>query len=126
MDAPTAAMLAVLLGWPAGLFFYLAEKDSRYVRFYAMQSVALALSFAVLEFMVFMLLVTAALVFQQRFLGTGEYLKGAIPVIIMYLAGWGGVLAYLIGWAILLANAYNGRVWLLPVAGTWCKQQADL
>jgi uncharacterized membrane protein len=126
LPAPTAAALAVLLGWPAGLFFYLAEKDSRFVRFYAKQSVALALSFAVAEFVICILLVTAALVFQQRFLGTDEYVKGAIPLILLYFTGWGGLVAAFIAGLIMLTNAYSGRVWLLPLAGSWCKQQAGL
>jgi hypothetical protein len=27
---------------------------------------------------------------------------------------------------VMLASALNGRVWLLPIAGGWCKQQAGL
>src|SRR3989344_5088329 len=35
----TAGALAYVLGWLTGLVFVLVEKDNRYVRFHAMQSV---------------------------------------------------------------------------------------
>ena len=34
-----AALLSYLLGWVTGLIFFLIEKDNKFVRFHAMQSI---------------------------------------------------------------------------------------
>lgn len=41
MTPNTAATLAYLLGILSGIFFYLTEKNDKYVRFHAIQSIAL-------------------------------------------------------------------------------------
>jgi len=45
MEPNVAAGLAVLLGWIGGLVFFLIEKDSKYVKFYAFQSIIVGLCF---------------------------------------------------------------------------------
>jgi uncharacterized membrane protein len=45
MDPKVAAGLAVLLGWIGGLIFFLIEKESKYVKFYAFQSLILGLCY---------------------------------------------------------------------------------
>ena len=41
LEPNIAAGLSVVLGWIGGLIFFLIEKDSRFVRFYALQSMVL-------------------------------------------------------------------------------------
>src|SRR6185436_13061927 len=41
LDENIAALLAYLFGWVSGLVFFLIEKDSKLVRFHAMQSILL-------------------------------------------------------------------------------------
>ncbi|MBN2081216.1 hypothetical protein JW859_03300 [bacterium] len=45
MEPNVAAGLAVLLGWIGGLVFFLIEKDSKYVKFYAFQNIIVGLCF---------------------------------------------------------------------------------
>src|ERR1043165_3349915 len=42
LDENLAALLAYIFGWISGLIFFLIEKDSRLVRFHAMQSILLS------------------------------------------------------------------------------------
>ena len=39
LDENIAALLSYILGWVSGLIFFLIEKDSKFVRFHAMQSI---------------------------------------------------------------------------------------
>lgn len=41
LEPNVAALLAYLFGWLGGLIFYLIEKDNKFVRFAAMQSILL-------------------------------------------------------------------------------------
>jgi uncharacterized membrane protein len=41
MDANVAALLCYILTWLTGLIFFLIEKESRFVRFHAMQAILL-------------------------------------------------------------------------------------
>lgn len=42
MDQAVAAMLAYMFGWISGLIFFFVEKQNRYVKFAAMQSIILS------------------------------------------------------------------------------------
>ncbi|MDY6911523.1 MAG: zinc-ribbon domain-containing protein, partial [Chloroflexota bacterium] len=41
LDPKVAGLLCYLFGWISGLIFFLIEKEDRFVRFHAMQSIAL-------------------------------------------------------------------------------------
>lgn len=93
MEANVAAFLAYLFGVISGILFYVLEKENKFVRFSAMQSIlfsaALFLSAIVLMF---------------------------IPVI-----GWALIpviqIAGLILWIILLVKSFKGEKLKLPVIG---------
>jgi uncharacterized membrane protein len=104
LDPKIAAMLSYLVGWVTGLIFYVIERDNRYVRFHAMQSIiglgglwAIGLGFWILA--VLMLFVTSG--------GFG---------LMMRLAQLVWLMAF-IAWLICLFKAYSGEWWKLPVAG---------
>ncbi len=88
-----AALLAYLAGWITGLIFYLIEKENKFVRFHAMQSIVVFGAFTVL---------TIVLTF--------------IPVI-----GWALLpIAYLVElalWVICMFKAYKNETFKLPIAG---------
>jgi uncharacterized membrane protein len=45
MEPNVAAGVAVLFGWISGLIFFLIEKDSKFVKFYAFQALIVGLCF---------------------------------------------------------------------------------
>jgi uncharacterized membrane protein len=93
MNPNVAAMLCYLAGWITGLIFFLIEKDNRFVRFHALQS----------------LITFGGLTVLFIFLGF-------IPLI-----GWMlfPVLAILqlVLWILLMVKAYQGEQFKLPVIG---------
>jgi uncharacterized membrane protein len=93
MQPNLAALLSYVLGFVTGLIFYFVEKDNKYVRFHAMQSI---------------------IVFLALFVA--QIILGMIPVL-----GW--VLSFFIWlggfilWIILMIKAYQGEYFKLPIAG---------
>lgn len=100
MKPNVAAPLSYLAGLLTGIIFYLLEKENKFVRFHAMQSIV---TFG------FFFLLNIALSF--------------IPVV-----GWGlmpmvGVVQ-LIVWVILMVKAYKGEKFKLPIAGDIAEKNA--
>ena len=100
MQANVAALLAYVLGLVTGLVFFLIEKDSAFVKFHAMQSIA----FSVVMF-----------------------ITGFILAFIPFIGMVGGAvlnLAGLVVWIVLMVKAYQGERFKLPVLGDFAEQQS--
>ena len=93
MNQNLAGLLCYLFGWITGLIFFLTEKENRFVRFHAMQSI---ITFGGLTAIYFVL--------------------GFIPII-----GWILIpfllLAQLVLWILLMVKAYQNELFTLPVVG---------
>lgn len=94
----TAAALAYLLGWLTGIVMLLVEKD-KFVRFHALQSIA----------------VFGGLTILQMVMGFTVVLALLVPLV------W---LAELVLWLVLMWKAYQGEEFALPFVGSWAKNQA--
>ena len=88
-----AALLSYVVGFITGIIFYLIEKENKFVRFHAMQSM---------------------LVFGGAFVVS--IVLGLIPVLgwILIPFVW---LAQLVAWIVLMIKAYQGEFFKLPVVG---------
>ncbi len=93
MDQNVAGLLCYLLGWVTGLIFFLLEKENKYIRFHAMQSIV-----------VFGALTAASIVL------------GFIPVVGWVLGTILGIGAFVL-WILLMVKAYQGEKFKLPIAG---------
>jgi uncharacterized membrane protein len=99
LDRNLAAMLSYLLGFITGLAFLVLEKEDRYVRFHAMQSV---------------------LTFGGLF--ALNILLGMVPIL-----GW--IISFLllpvtiVIWLVLMFKAYQGEKFKLPYIGDLAEQQ---
>lgn len=102
-----AGALAYVLGPITGVAFLVLEKESRFVRFHAMQSVLVG---AVLIVLNFVLNILDAILLAIPFLGW------LVSMGIGLVVG----LASLILWLALMWAAYRGQEWELP----WIGQQA--
>jgi uncharacterized membrane protein len=100
MRACTAGWLSYLGGWVTGLIFFLLERENRFVRFHAMQS---------LIFFGAMTIVTT--VFNY------------IPFFGFIGAGLGFV--SFICWIVLMVAAHRGRYYKLPVIGDYAEKWAS-
>ena len=100
MKARTAGVLCYLFTWVGGLVFLLLERDNRFVRFHAIQSIL--------------------------FFGTMSILGWIFSYFPFALFGLGGVvgLVSFIGWIVLMVAAHRGRYYKLPLLGDYAEQLA--
>lgn len=102
-----AGLLCYVLGWLTGLIFLLIDKRP-FVRFHAAQSIV-----------VFGILFVIRLVITFGFLGTGMYSFGLWGIISLLVS-----LVTLAAWIILMIQAYQGKMFEVPVAANLAKSIA--
>lgn len=109
MEPKTAAGLSYLLGWITGIIFFVLEKQNRFVRFHAMQSI---LFFGGLSVLSIVLQVVTGL---------------NIPFISFLTLCVNGLLGIvgLVGWIVLLINGFQGKYFKLPVIGDYAEKYAN-
>jgi len=98
LEENVAGLLCYVLGWVSGLVFVLIEKESKFVRFHAMQSIY-----------VFGTLMVAAIII------------GWIPVIGWVISRLIGVVAFAL-WVILMIKAYQGVQFKIKWAGDYAER----
>lgn len=95
------ALLCYLLTWVTGIIFLLLDKENRFVKFHAIQSIVVFVPLFILS-----------------------YVAGMIPFI-------GGLLSFLLWvlklilWVLLMVKAYRGELYKVPVAGEIAEQQLN-
>jgi uncharacterized membrane protein len=98
LEQNVAGLLCYLVGWVTGLIFLLIEKENRFVRFHAMQSIA-----------VFGALTVASIILSF------------IPFI-GWIIGWLLGLLGLALWIVLMVKAYQNQMYKLPWAGDFAER----
>lgn len=111
LDANIAALIAYIFTFLSGLIFFLIEKESRYVRFHAMQALLLGAGFFILW--IVLVIVNITLAFAS---GTLATLMGLISFLI-----WIGFLGVII---LCCVKAYQGQWFKLPVIGDLAEKYA--
>src|SRR5688572_3590122 len=112
LDENIAALLAYVFGWVSGLIFFLIEKDSKLVRFHAMQSIMLCVVIAVLGI--------ALWIVSFLFLLVGAMLPdimGSLLALLATLIWLVFSVALLIAWILCLVRAYQSQFFKLPIIG---------
>jgi uncharacterized membrane protein len=102
LDENIEALFCYLFGWVTGIIFLILEKENKFVRFHAMQSLITFL-----------------------FLSIVSVLVNTIPFI-----GWliSPILCCFIGlilWVVLMYKAFKGEKYKLPFAGEIAEQQIN-
>jgi len=106
-----AAALSYVLGLITGILFLVMEKENRFVRFHAAQSIA----------------VHVALIVAWILLTVVSAILGVVPVLgpILGMLAWVALsIGSLVLWVMLMVRAYQGREWELPVVGKYARQYA--
>jgi len=117
LDENIAALLSYVFGWVSGLIFFLIEKDSRLVRFHAMQS----LLFNVLVGVVFTVLWIVLFVFFM----IANQVSGALTGLLTILSTLIWVvlcIAVLIAWIMCLVKAFGSQYFKLPIIGNFAEK----
>jgi uncharacterized membrane protein len=112
LDENIAALLAYIFGWVSGLIFFLIEKDSKLVRFHAMQSILFNVLVAIVCFVGWIVTIVFILIASQLgdVLGT---LASLIVGLIWLIIGAGLLIALIL----CLVRAYQGKFFKLPFIG---------
>ncbi|MBI4744413.1 MAG: DUF4870 domain-containing protein [Actinobacteria bacterium] len=114
MDFRLAGLLCYVLGWISGLIFYVIEKDNKFVRFHAMQSILLSVGWFVIYIGIFIITSIA---------GAVPYL-GFIFNVIMGLVNLVIGLGAFVLWIFMMVKAYNGEKYKLPLIGDMAEKNA--
>lgn len=113
MQANVEAGLSYVVGWITGLIFFFGEKQNRFVRFHAMQSILLYVALTVLYIVLDVLTATLA------FSGLGALL--ILFGFLFWILGIGGFVL----WIILMINAFQGKYLKLPIIGDYAEKYAN-
>ncbi len=106
LEPNVAGLLCYVLGWITGIVFLVLEKDDKFVRFHAIQSIIVFGAINVVSFVLWMFT--------------------WIPfvwVFFLVVNALVGVLAFIL-WIVLMLKAYGGQKYKLPVAGDIAEKQA--
>ena len=109
MSANTAAGLSYLVGWITGLIFFLGEKQNRFVRFNAMQSILLYAAVTIIY--IILTVLNTALLFSGLW---------TVVVLLTWLVGLGAFVL----WLILMISAFQGKYMKLPLIGDYAERFA--
>ena len=101
-----AALLSYLIGFITGIIFYLMEKENKFVRFHAMQSI---LVFGTLT------AIHLANAYVLCF-----FIPWMVRSLISAIVGLGGLGL----WIVLMIKAYQGEEFKLPIAGDIAEKKA--
>jgi uncharacterized membrane protein len=117
LDENIAALLSYIFGWLGGLIFFLIEKDSRLVRFHAMQSILLNVLVGVVAVVVWIVW----MVFFVIGSAIGDIVGGLIGIIgtLLWLLFFLGVV---IAWVMCLIKAFQSQYWKLPIVGNFAEK----
>lgn len=102
MKARTAGMLSYLFGWATGLAVLLLERENRFVRFHAMQSLLFFGSLSILD----------RLLAWMPF-GLDHGIDTVVGIVM------------LVGWVVLINAARKGKYYKLPLFGDYAERLLD-
>jgi uncharacterized membrane protein len=101
MEENVVGLLCYVLGFITGIIFLVIEKDSKFVKFHAMQSIILFASLFILDIIL-----------------------GFIPILGWLISLLLFPLSFIL-WLILMFQAYQGKLFKLPVIGDIAEKQAS-
>src|SRR5690242_13132276 len=117
LEENVAALLSYVLGWISGLVFLLMEKNSRLVRFHAVQALILGVIALVLSFASWPIWIVLAII--------AAFLPDILSMLVMGIAGLIMFVIFLgifVGWIVGMVKAYQGEYFKLPVIGNFAEK----
>ncbi|HEU4433110.1 MAG TPA: hypothetical protein VFR51_06910 [Pyrinomonadaceae bacterium] len=117
LDENLAALLAYVAHFASGLIFFLIEKNSRLVRFHAMQAIILGGLFFVGGFILGIAWAIIGAILSQ-ISGLLASLVGLVLVLVIFVF----MAAVFVGWILCMVKAYQGQYFKLPVIGNFAEK----
>ena len=125
LDPKIAAALSYI--WIVGLIFFFIEKENRFVRFHALQSII----FGIANSVIMVVLAVLAIILTFAFGIGGAIVGGGLGVIVhllvwvIWLIFWLIGLVMLIGLIFAALKAYQGQKFKLPIIGDMAEKIVD-
>ncbi|SRR6266481_7321702 len=120
LDANIAALLAYLLGLLGGLIFFFIEKNSRFVKFHAMQSILFNVVVGVVAIVLTIVVTILTLVISSISSSLGFIVS---MLSLLFWLGFG--LVIIITAIMLLIKAFQGQMFKLPIIGNMAEKFAS-
>ncbi|HEX3280218.1 MAG TPA: DUF4870 domain-containing protein [Pyrinomonadaceae bacterium] len=127
LDPKVAAAISYI--WIVGLIFYFIEKENKFVRFHAMQSILFGIANSVIMMVLAIIATVLTVVFTlgaaAAATATGS---GGIGSLISLLVGliwlifWLLALLFLVGLILAAVKAYQGQKFKLPIIGNMAEK----
>ena len=102
MEQNVAGLLCYLVGWVSGLVFFLMEKENRFVRFHAMQSIVASGALTILGLVLGPIVVVAPLL--------AVFVWPVFYLLVVVL------------WIVLMVKAYQNKLFKVPWAGNFAEK----
>jgi uncharacterized membrane protein len=112
MQANVAGLLSYVLGWITGLILFLIEKENKFVRFHAMQSIIVFGALFILQIVIGVFMAMLAMMGLGVIHPLFSLIRG-----LLFLVGF-------ILWILLMVKAYQGEMFKVPVIGDMAEKKA--
>ncbi|HEV7798942.1 MAG TPA: hypothetical protein VGO73_12330 [Pyrinomonadaceae bacterium] len=122
LDPKVAAALSYI--WIVGLIFFFIEKENRFIRFHAMQSII----FGIANSIIMGVLAVIAVILTFAFSIGGAVVGGGIGMLVhmlvwlIWLLFWLVAMVLLIGLILAAVKAYQGKMFKLPIIGNMAEK----
>ncbi|MGH9929456.1 MAG: DUF4870 domain-containing protein [Pyrinomonadaceae bacterium] len=122
LDPKVAGALSYI--WIVGLIFFFIEKENRFVRFHALQSII----FGIANSVIMSVLAVVAIILTFAFGIGGAIVGGGIGMLVqmlvwlVWLIFWLLALVFLIGLVFAAVKAYQGQKFKLPIIGNMAEK----
>lgn len=110
LDENVEGALCYLLGFITGIVFLVMEKDSKFVKFHAVQSIIISLTLWVFNMVIKSILFAA---FSLSMWGIVAMISSLISLVALII------------WIILMLKAYQGEKFKLPIVGDIAEKQSE-
>jgi uncharacterized membrane protein len=117
MDPKVAAAISYI--WIVGLIFFFIEKENRFIRFHAMQSILYGIANSIIMVVLAVLATILTVVFGigAAAVGGGTGALVSLLVWVIWLIFWLIGMAFLVGLIFAAIKAYQGHTFKLPIIG---------
>jgi uncharacterized membrane protein len=122
LDPKVAGALSYI--WIVGLIFFFIEKENRFVRFHAMQSIIFGIANSVIMGVLAVLAVILTFAFSigGAVVGGGIGMLVQLLVWVVWLIFWLFVILFLAGLIFAAVKAYQGQMFKLPIIGNMAEK----
>lgn len=122
LDPKVAAAISYI--WVVGLIFFFIEKENKFIRFHAMQSILFGITNSVLMIvlMVVAVLLTFAFGIGGAMVGGGIGALIQMLVWLIWLVFWLIAMLCLVGLILAAVKAYQGKKFKLPIIGNMAEK----